>query len=904
MGRITSGIGLVSGINSANIIDQLMSLEARPKKLVQQRLDVANQQKLAYTDLATRLTSLRVSAQTLKKVAAFQNRSANSTNPDVLTASVASGAAKGSYQFQVARLVTAQQAVTAGFANADTQKVGAGTITIEMGGGEIHSQTPLAALNGGQGVRSGSFRITDRSGRSGVIDISGALTLDDVVRRINTNLDITVHAAITGNGLTLTDQTGQTLSDLIVVDLGGGHAAQDLGIAASSSSQQLVGQTINYVGRATRLGDLNDGRGVRAIGGLADFRIVAADGSAYDIDVSGLTTVGAVLDAINAATGGAVVASISPGQRGLRLTDHSGGSGTFQVVALNGSRAAADLGIEKSSATSQIEGSAILASLNSVLLSSLRGGEGLNLGQISITDRAGAQATVDLSAATTVREVLDLINGSAAAVTARISTAGNSIELVDVSGGSGNLFIQDVDSTTAAELGIAGTFDSAVPVVRGANLQRQWVNENTLLSSYNGGRGVTAGKFRITNSLGTRFDIDLSNGAARTIGDVINQINTKVAGVVASINANGDGLLLTDTAGGATLMKVEDVTGRAAADLNIAGTASDLRIDGSFEKTIEVSDTDTLSSVMTAINNLGFGASATIINDGSGSTPLRLSLTARNTGLAGRFIFDAGNTALAAANLVEAQDAAVFYGTAGAERPLVITSSTNQLKDVVRGVTLELHGVSTSPVTVNISDSVDQVVAELNKFTDNFNALVGRIKELTAFDSESNTRGLLMGDAAIQQVQSELYRMVQSTVSGAGSLRRLSDVGLRIGQGAVLEFDEDRFRSAYASDPEAVKRLFTLYETGGGSVQQGFGPLLEERINRLIDPVSGLITQQNRTLDQRTTQFQDRITQLDKLLANKRTRLEKQFASLESVLAGLQSQQQALASFTPLKWQN
>ena len=38
MGGITSSVGIFSGINSAQLIDQLLSIEARPKKLAQNRL--------------------------------------------------------------------------------------------------------------------------------------------------------------------------------------------------------------------------------------------------------------------------------------------------------------------------------------------------------------------------------------------------------------------------------------------------------------------------------------------------------------------------------------------------------------------------------------------------------------------------------------------------------------------------------------------------------------------------------------------------------------------------------------------------------------------------------------------------------------------------------------------------
>ena len=122
MGRITTGIGLVSGIPSKDIIDQLMALEARPKDTLKARVDSVTQQKLAYADLSTRLTGLKLTATTLKKPSSFQAANATSSDENVLTATAANGAAIGNYQFQVARLVTTQQSVSAGFADFDTTR--------------------------------------------------------------------------------------------------------------------------------------------------------------------------------------------------------------------------------------------------------------------------------------------------------------------------------------------------------------------------------------------------------------------------------------------------------------------------------------------------------------------------------------------------------------------------------------------------------------------------------------------------------------------------------------------------------------------------------------------------------------------------------------------------------------
>lgn len=776
--------------------------------------------------------------------------------------------------------------------NLKRAKLVAGTLTFEMGGGEVYSQTLLSQLNGGKGVQLGAFRITDRSGRSTVVDISGAFTLDDVVKRINTSLDVAVKAEITGDKLTLTDLSGQSVSNLIVTDLGGSTAATDLGLAGSSANPTLVGTTINYLGRSTRLSDLNDAMGVRTANGIADFQIAAADGSTFDIAVSGLTSVGQVVDAINTATGGKVVASIPSNGKGLQLTDSTLG-GALTITALNGSKAAADLGLTVPAVGNQINGAAVIASLNTVRIASLRGGAGLNLGTVSFTNRSGASGTIDFSTATSVQDILDRINASGLSLSASIKDAGNGIQIADNSGGIGNLVIADVSSTTAAELGIEGTFAPATTTVRGGNLQRRWVAENTLLSDYNGGRGVSAGKFTITNSKGISAEINVSS-TWKTLGNVINSINAAGIGVTASINANGDGLLLTDTAGGPLQMKVEDKTGKTAADLNILGTspAGATTIDGSFERSITLSPTDTLQTAIDAINAPGFAVSALLVNDGSG---WRMSLTARNTGRDGRFLFDAGETVLQTTNVVDAQDAAVIYGAGGA-RPLVITSSSNQLTNVIKGVTIELHSTSVSPVTLNITQNLDSVTSELQKFADNFNQLSAKLNELMKFDSETQQKGILLGDGTTQQIQERIFRFFSTAVPSAGTYKTLTSVGLKVGKDSQIEFDEDKFRQAYSTDAESVKKLFTLYEKGTGTApdKKGIAAIIEDMITAMTDPVSGSIARQNQSLDLRTTQFENRMKDIDKLVEIKRARMEKQFRTMESVLSSLQSQQTAL----------
>src|SRR6185312_9218314 len=435
MGTITSSIGLISGINTGQIIDELMSIESQPNQLIQTKIDSTAAQKKAYTDLETQLQGIQTVGMALQRPTTFLQSTTTSSDPTVLTATAGPGAPQGSYQFQVAQLVTAQQTISNGYASASAP-LQAGTLTFELGGGSLNPQTNLSSLNGGAGVGRGQFRITDAAGHSDVIDTSSAVTLDDVVNKINTSLDISVHASIQNDHLVLTDSSGGS-GTMAVQDMGGGTSAKDLGIAGNATAGTLTGSSINYISTGTALSALNDNRGVRT-GSNGDLAITLSNGSVVNVNLASAQTVGDVINAINTSGAGKVKASLTPGAKGLTLTDTTGGAGSFSVADVSGSHAAEDLGLTGAGSGGVINGGQLIAGLDSVLVSSLKGGSGLQLGQISITDRNGGSATVNLSGAKSVQDILDAINSaSGARVTASINSAGNGIQIQDASGGSG-----------------------------------------------------------------------------------------------------------------------------------------------------------------------------------------------------------------------------------------------------------------------------------------------------------------------------------------------------------------------------------------------------------------------------------------------------------------------------------
>src|SRR5207253_2699608 len=123
-------------------------------------------------------------------------------------------------------------------------------------------------------------------------------------------------------------------------------------------------------------------------------------------------------------------------------------------------------------------------------------------------------------------------------------------------------------------------------------LNLQTVSESALLSSLNGGAGVGTGAFRITGTSGVSAVLTLGN-SIKTVGDLINSINVLGVGVNAEINSTGDGIVLVDTAHGASTLAVKSTSGTAANDLHLLGAAQTVSIGGT--PTQEINGTSTLS---------------------------------------------------------------------------------------------------------------------------------------------------------------------------------------------------------------------------------------------------------------------------------------------------------------------
>ncbi|QDT67770.1 Flagellar hook-associated protein 2 [Planctomycetes bacterium MalM25] len=621
---ISTSAGLVSGIPIQDTVDQLMALSARPRDLLINRTGGLQAERTAVDRLSSLVLGFQFSLNSLSSASAFSGRSATSSS-EAVSVSIPSGEnpALGSYTFTPLKSAASHQVVSGGVTNL-SDSLGTGTLRIRNGG-QVDKGVSLSQLNGGSGFQPGRIRLTDRDGATATIDLRAATTVDDVLYEINQNDDVAITASTSGDQFVLTDTSGGA-GTLAVEDLSGGSSATSLGLTGVSAvGDTLTGADVFGLTTSTSLASLNDGRGVDANGtAVTDLKVTARDGTTAEIELDGLSTLGEVIDAINnneTLDGKVEVAIAADGSR-LEVTDTFGGSGNLtienaQTVDSLISSAVDDLGLAIDVASNSATGGRLVSGLSDTLLSSLNGGSGIDAASIDITDRDGDAATVDLSTAETLGEVIDAINAAGIDLTAAYNDSRSGIVIEATGSGTGSLTIAENGGTTGADLGIL--VDDTVASIDSGTLNRATVAGSTRLSDLNGGEGVSLGRIRITGSDGGTSDIDLrfTGQDEPTLGDVIRSINLRTGdtGVEASLNATGDGLLLTDTAGGSGTLTVSELSG--------GSTAEGLRILGASTTTNE-SDQQTIDGTTSFALDLaelsGSGADTPLsaLNDGEG----------------------------------------------------------------------------------------------------------------------------------------------------------------------------------------------------------------------------------------------------------------------------------------------
>lgn len=370
----------------------------------------------------------------------------------------------------------------------------------------------------------------------------------------------------------------------------------------------------------------------------------------------------------------------------------------------------------------------------------------------------------------------------------------------------------------------------------------------------------------------------------------------------------------------ATSSKValQSVAGGNTATFN-SGTLAVSAGNSSFNVNITASN-NTLAGMRDAINEAGKGSgvNATIISDDSGSR-LVLSSTKSGAGNDIRVIasedgISSGSNLLTSQGFVPVVDpgnADAFLSpssTTGAGGVITKAQSakltidglqlvrdTNRIGDALEGVTLDLVSAQSSTdltagKTINVTVGVDKgaVKANLQKFVEAYNALIGTTSQLTAVvpvDGGAPVTGPLLGDSSVRNVLSGLRNeLVEMT--GNGGVRALADLGITTEKDGKLKLD----------DSKLTKALDSNFDQVGGYLAGGNG--LMGRLSKSVDAyvsINGVLKQRSEALQATKTGVDEQRKALDKRVESLQTRLYAQYNAMDSLVGRLKKTSESLA---------
>lgn len=313
-------------------------------------------------------------------------------------------------------------------------------------------------------------------------------------------------------------------------------------------------------------------------------------------------------------------------------------------------------------------------------------------------------------------------------------------------------------------------------------------------------------------------------------------------------------------------------------------------------KTITISPTTTLTQAVDAINAEGSGLfRATVVNLSGGSpADYRLAISGMATGELDGLIEIEQSSGLASAGALtvgtvqQAVDAEVLVqGLGTVRRP------TNQISDLIPGVTVNLKRVSPVAVTLGVNNDTSKTATAVNEMITAINEVIKYSKQNSTIQRQEtsstvkNIYGTLARESSDESLISEIRNAASRSNSSeiSSAVRILSDLGITTERDGTYKFEVDDFNSAMSKDPVAV-----------GEILRKFGDSLGSTTGILYNytKYQGSFDQVRQANEEERKSLNARILRSEESLAKQQEMLKRQFSALESTVAQLNSSGTAL----------
>ncbi len=316
---------------------------------------------------------------------------------------------------------------------------------------------------------------------------------------------------------------------------------------------------------------------------------------------------------------------------------------------------------------------------------------------------------------------------------------------------------------------------------------------------------------------GTQDFTDSSN-ILQTLG-ILKQGYSDVTGVNGTMENTVNGAAISSST---LLIDIDGYNTWTPGDsITIQGTGHDgTALDASV---FSITESSTVGDLLSAVE-AAFGGEVTAYVNGSGAIVVEdnqagassLSLTLTPSIAAANSSLNFGSfesSTIRKREIVAGQDAEITLDG------ITFTRSTNQISDVIAGITLDLIGADeNATITLNVVRDYEGVKGKIKELVDSYNKVMSYIAAQNEAPGEGNATKPLYADTSLYTVKSTLRSIILSGVTGLDSgLDHLSLIGINIDKTGQLSINNAKLDGYLQSNFEDVVNLFSAQGTSMNS---------------------------------------------------------------------------------------
>jgi len=330
-------------------------------------------------------------------------------------------------------------------------------------------------------------------------------------------------------------------------------------------------------------------------------------------------------------------------------------------------------------------------------------------------------------------------------------------------------------------------------------------------------------------------------------------------------------------------------TDAVTSDAAFAGGKFEIKVGAGAAQTVTVSSTNnTVSTLVSSINNQNLGVTASVIRDANGE---RLALVSKTSGDPGDITVSGNTSGLTFHKSVTGQNASLTLDG------ISLSSTTNTLAGALEGVTLNL--ATADPDTeVLLTIGSDQKGAEqaVQDFVSRYNSVISAINGQFATGGNASTAGPLASNGSLRSLEMRLLSAATHSMSGNNGFVNLASLGINMANDGTLTVDATKLHNVTSTHFAEFQNFFqSLTPTAG------FAQSFSNTLKSLTDSTTGLVSlnlQENASkqsvVAKQISEFEDRLVARQKELIAQYSRVDMMLRQLPVLQSQISSQLDSL----------